>query len=640
MKDLPLISVLFLIYWGINTGNTLLAVLFAFLLESARLVKLRFDFKENDFNNISMITTLSLAGYLIYYMNSVQETGPIYALLQFLPISLFPLNFFFIYSTSSDINAKRLFLLFVVNKYSVIHPYIRHFRPDYLFIAALLIGGSVQMKGGTDILLYAAVLFLLFKFKSGNSSLPKLLLSLLFAAFITAVLQFGIYNSAAILKKILTDIYIERYIRYRNKSVRIGGIGRNKNSYIIDIRAEIQNPPPGGLLVRELVLNTYLNGTWTESGAKNIEFYQPYNIYSAEIADSVRIYFFTSKRLSRIKFPFRTFAFRGLESGKLSFNNNGNISSRYTQHLVDYKTYMQTDSLSHIFPYPDENDLQFNIEDSVYTDNLIEFLDLKEKTVSEIYRTIRDHFISDYHYSLDYIDHKDIEKLERFISEKRGHCELFATLTALVFRRLGHPARYVTGYLVAEYNEIERIYVGRRKDRHAWVQVWDDDDETWLEVDPTPPDISNTFEPRSILGKVYDFTSFLYFKFFRFKQENNDLFQRLLLYSLIPLGLFLLFRILKDVKVNKNSSEIEKNSYKKSEELEVIDTKLKVSGHRPGNETVGSWFELLKAKFSSVGYSFEKVKELYYKKRYGCRELTDSQKDDFEEHSDNFKRLK
>ncbi|MBN2857966.1 MAG: transglutaminase domain-containing protein [Candidatus Delongbacteria bacterium] len=622
-----------------NTGNTLLAVLFAAALESARFVRLRFDFKEKDFNNISMITTLSLAGYLIYYVNANRGAGPVYALLQFLPISLFPLNFFFIYSTSASVSAKRLFLLFVVNKYSVISRHIRYFRPDYLFIAALIVGGSVRIRPGTEILLYASVLILLLKFRAKRSPNLKFVLLLLSSALITAVLQFGIYHSFTILKDVLTDIYIERYLKYRSKSINIGTIGENKDSYRIDIRAEIFKPSPGGLLLRDRVLNTYSNGTWTESNSENIEFDQPYDIYSAEITDSVRIYYFSSERSSRVKFPFRTFAFRGLETGKLSFNRGGNVNMRYTQHLIDYKAYTRRDSLSGIFPHPAENDLQFIPKDSVYTDSLIDSLGLKEMSAHDIFRTLRDHFISDYSYSLDYINLNDSEKLKYFMSEKRGHCELFATLTTLVYRRLGHPARYVTGYLVTEYNETEKIFVGRRKDRHAWVQVWDND-KGWQEVDPTPPVISGTFEPKGLLGGIYDIASFLYFKFYRFKQENSDLYQKLLLYALIPLGLFLFIRIFRDVKVNKKISYTINNPYSRTNELETIESKLAISGHKPENETVGSWFETLKEKFISFGNSFEKVKMLYYKKRYGGKELTASQKKDFEEHTENFKRLK
>ncbi|MFA6653906.1 MAG: hypothetical protein WCS93_06190, partial [Candidatus Delongbacteria bacterium] len=134
--------------------------------------------------------------------------------------------------------------------------------------------------------------------------------------------------------------------------------------------------------------------------------------------------------------------------------------------------------------------------------------------------------------------------------------------------------------------------------------------------------------------------SFLYFKFFRFKQENNDLYRNLLLYMLIPLGLFLIFRILRDVKVSSNSQGSLKNPYEKSDDLEIIETKLKRSGQKPENETVGSWFEAIKEKTGILSDSFDKVKELYYKKRYGKKELSASQKKDFEEHTENFKLLK
>ncbi|MBU4486843.1 MAG: transglutaminase domain-containing protein, partial [Candidatus Delongbacteria bacterium] len=211
---------------------------------------------------------------------------------------------------------------------------------------------------------------------------------------------------------------------------------------------------------------------------------------------------------------------------------------------------------------------------------------------------------------------------------KQGHCELFATLSCLIYRRLGFPSRYVTGYYISEYNEFEEKYIGRKKDRHAWIFVWDNKGN-WREFDPTPPDITAFRTKPSFFNRIYDLISYLYYKAFMFKKDNNDLFRNLLLYSLIPLGLFLLYRILKDVKPYKQKDSRKNiNPYKRIPELKIIDEKFRSKGLVPENETVGNWFKRLQNILSDSG-NLNKIKKLYYKKRYGEYKLRTEEKKDF-----------
>ncbi|MBO4713943.1 MAG: transglutaminase domain-containing protein [Fibrobacter sp.] len=77
------------------------------------------------------------------------------------------------------------------------------------------------------------------------------------------------------------------------------------------------------------------------------------------------------------------------------------------------------------------------------------------------------------------------EPLAVFWREKQGFCEYYATLSALVLRRLGIPARYVTGFVNPEVVEGRPYSVFRRKHSHAWVEAFIDN--RWVIFDPTPP---------------------------------------------------------------------------------------------------------------------------------------------------------
>ena len=77
------------------------------------------------------------------------------------------------------------------------------------------------------------------------------------------------------------------------------------------------------------------------------------------------------------------------------------------------------------------------------------------------------------------------EPLAIFWREKQGFCEYYATLSTLVLRRLGIPARYVTGFANPEVVEGLPYSIFRRKHSHAWVEAFVDN--RWVIFDPTPP---------------------------------------------------------------------------------------------------------------------------------------------------------
>jgi len=89
--------------------------------------------------------------------------------------------------------------------------------------------------------------------------------------------------------------------------------------------------------------------------------------------------------------------------------------------------------------------------------------------------------------------------LEFLFSEKRGHCEYFASVMVLMARALGVPARLVTGYRVSEYSELGGYYLVRERNAHAWVEAWDPT-AGWTRYDPTPPaDLALAMPVRSSL---------------------------------------------------------------------------------------------------------------------------------------------
>jgi len=69
----------------------------------------------------------------------------------------------------------------------------------------------------------------------------------------------------------------------------------------------------------------------------------------------------------------------------------------------------------------------------------------------------------------------------------------------VMLRAEGIPARYVTGFLPGEYNDVGGDYIVRESDAHAWVEVYFPG-YGWLTFDPTPADPNG--KRSGILGRM------------------------------------------------------------------------------------------------------------------------------------------
>ena len=127
----------------------------------------------------------------------------------------------------------------------------------------------------------------------------------------------------------------------------------------------------------------------------------------------------------------------------------------------------------------------------------------------------------------------DQDPLASFLLDgRRGHCELFASALAAMWRSLGHgrKARLVTGYRVSEFNGLGGYYVVRQNNAHAWTEIHLPG-RGWVKFDPTPPgDLAEEHQPRrgwfSGLRDAYEYMEFQWVS--RFVTFDHRTRQRLL----------------------------------------------------------------------------------------------------------------
>jgi protein-glutamine gamma-glutamyltransferase len=117
---------------------------------------------------------------------------------------------------------------------------------------------------------------------------------------------------------------------------------------------------------------------------------------------------------------------------------------------------------------------------------------------------IQRYLISHYAYTLDLNGPHTDDPLAYFLFVRRaGHCEYFASAMTIMLRSIGIPARYITGFLPGEYNDIGGDYIIRGSDAHAWVEVYFPD-YGWITFDPTPPGGGEAHGIFSRLGLYWD----------------------------------------------------------------------------------------------------------------------------------------
>ena len=78
-----------------------------------------------------------------------------------------------------------------------------------------------------------------------------------------------------------------------------------------------------------------------------------------------------------------------------------------------------------------------------------------------------------YAYTLDLTGPRTSDPLANFLFSRRsGNCEYFASAMTVMLRAEGIPARYATGFLPGEFNDVGGDYIVRSSDAHTWVEAY------------------------------------------------------------------------------------------------------------------------------------------------------------------------
>jgi hypothetical protein len=274
-----------------------------------------------------------------------------------------------------------------------------------------------------------------------------------------------------------------------------------KNQEQIVIRA-LSRDEPGYLRGRAYTL--YSSGQWRQSKDTQTTTMRQrnneegdYNCFSITRKDKAKNSFdvlISSKLISKVLFLPGNFTQIDIIANSLRYTENGNVS--FTDWITDggYTVYRPENLSDSAWPKPEKPEVRDYTE---LPENLLKDLDrilgtipLKNPAMNDQRRMaiLLKYFRDNFTYKIREQPENPVDPILSFLNETHeGHCELYATGMTLLLRRLGIPARYITGFICAERHPSGSYYVARLGNAHAWVEAFDRDRQQWVLVEPTPP---------------------------------------------------------------------------------------------------------------------------------------------------------
>ena len=337
-------------------------------------------------------------------------------------------------------------------------------------------------------------------------------------AFVAAAfLGFGIHNGLSVLQgkveewseELFSDYLTSNQDPYRERT-RIGELGRIKMSDRILMRVTVAGPRPPSLLLREAAFDQYRNGEWRASGRA----FAPLAREGARwiVRDAAGDSRLTVRRTlpggeGLLALPAGTTAIEALPASAVERSPTGAVRARGAPRFLSttfaYEASSETGAL--------EEDLVVPPVLAATLEQIVAAHGLRRESPRETLAAVERFFANGFSYSLNPAgkDGRGRTLADFLLRDHAGHCEYFATATALLLRQAGIPARYTVGYSVQEYSPFERAFVVRNRHSHAWASARIDG--RWISVDTTPSQwaADEGEAARSVFGPLLDFFSWL-----------------------------------------------------------------------------------------------------------------------------------
>ncbi len=540
-----------LLVWGGYTEAWPGAVVMALMLEAVALSPVKWAMGKREFHRAADLTSVIFAVITVVQFSRYSVHG-IYEILAVAPYCFFPLLLAERASTTRTIPMSALF--YSLRRYPEQDREL-DIAPHYIVICILAASTGAERGVSFIALVALLVIGIIGAARPRRYSWPQWSVAIVLALAVAAATQLGVQHA----QRALENSFIYWFNQFPwsggdpNRAITaIGAIGRLKLSDQIRVRVSRESAAQIPLMLQEASYDVFKFGSWSATGAK-FEALDKISGRDAWATDDsanpatsppIEITVQHRRELTLLPVPRGTARIDSGELAELQRNRFGTLLGEAPPGALRFIARRGEPPVEE--PPPTSSDLEIPAAyASVIAQTAAEIGHRQEAAASRADH-IRDFFLNNFTYSL--IQRGGFSRrtpLAHFLTEtRRGHCEYFATAAALLLREAGIPARYAVGYVVEEYSELERAYIGRARHAHAWALAHING--RWVTIDATP---SVWFAMESAYASrwqgLQDFGAWIWYGYQRLAQADFSELSGTLIWLVPPLAIVLYLRLRK-----------------------------------------------------------------------------------------------
>ena len=666
----PFLLGLALLFWGHQTGIWYPALLLAIILESARVVKWRFDFSETDYARFWDLSNVlfAIAAFYCYVnrdgnnalmalfqtsttasTNNAEAGHMVYIFFQWWPLVFFPMAAAQAFGAREQIPAS-VFVWLLRGRAPGPTPELAT-NIGYPYLGVCLLSAGVANRRDAWFYLGFCLIAGLALWVTQPRRAPRVLwfALLLLVAKLGYWGHVGLNTSQAAIENAVSNFvarYSGRTTDLSEARTGIGRFGKLKLSGRLVMTVEGTDHLPS--LLRDASYTLFKTPVWTLSS-------RDYHAVTQEIDSAtwnllpittphyeVTLSGFFSRVGGFLPSPHGVMQIENLPEANLSTNLFGAVRTAgggtdFFNCRVRYGNRRTIDSPPELEDRTVPN-FETNAIAQVHQELQLDGLSELKKV-----QAITTHFATHFHYTLFQAKSSwnrpdkapNPTPLANFLLKtKAGHCEHFATATVLLLRQAGIPARYATGFAVSEP---ERGNTGRflvrERHAHAWCIYYSAEDHAWHELDTTPANwLDAEKEKISAWEPISDFFTRLWFRFNQWRQaDTKNSWQTYALWIVAALIAILLYRLLRNKRRARNlglEAAPENILWPGADsDFYQIEQHLRELGlHRAPAEPPAAWLHRI-AQTPELAYSqLQPILGLHYRYRFDPRGLSPAER--------------
>ncbi|MDH3348573.1 MAG: transglutaminase-like domain-containing protein [Desulfobulbaceae bacterium] len=630
-----------IVFWGWQIDQLLVGVILAIIMEGARLTKTRWDFSDHDQRRIADLCIYLMIGTLIYSLIGGKGSGRFFMVITWIPLLISPLALVQIYGNKNGLNLAALSLLARKKQAQRLQQNDNNYQRKYYDISypymalCLLSAGSANNRTPW----FYIILFFLVAWAFWSKRNTRYPSSIFVGLFICAGV-FG-YIGQHWLQE-LQQLVEQKSMEWAGldsqgdrdpfqANTAIGSLGTLKlsNNIVARVFTEKGMPPPD--LLRNGSYNIFSRSKWYVSSKEVRAIAAGPDGKTWDIQKTVN-----KDRLLRYKIGIQLTTGEGLLAVPKGTNQLADLPVEEVEQGI-FSAIRLSGAPLRLYPKvsvdptadndlpPMDSDLHIPDHMHMVLQSIISQNNLKRVNQSDTLKAIETYFNRNYTYSLVQDDPKSKKNgLEFFLTQSHaGHCEYFASATVLLLRMMGLPARYVTGWAVSEYSELEDCYLVRSRHAHAWGMVYINNH--WQEIDTTPPNwLTLETEQSSPFRPISDFLSWCRYQITSWLDNDRPEIPTAAGWIVLALALYLgnkFLRMKRQVRETSEPAVLEPVSHKRGikSDFYKIEHFLSENGtKRYPSETLSKW--LNRTGQSHINeeqlHNLLSLLELHYKYRF------------------------